>query len=217
MVYPLFEYAFFYYVVLDYIHLRLSVKGNARLEWLLTMGTVALPFKLLLIGWFRMIFVYSITQPKVPFGVRGVVGHTLAFFGLQFALIMVAFENIAFIWFTGIMYPNLGSYWTKRLAGLYFFLFVVNSTFQMVFAFGIFMGNDFLNVSGENPNQQNQLLILFVDRMWLLLVGILPIWFAQVGRKTQAYVKITLELNSDAWEGHVENAERTITLRTIQA
>ena len=216
MIYPLFEYAFFLYVVLDYIHLRLSVKNSSH-QWLLTMGTFALPFKLLFIGWFRMIFVYNVQQPKVPFGVRGIVGHTLAFFGLQFALIMVAFEHIAFIYVTKIKYPHLNLNWTQALAAIYFCLFVLNSTFQMVFAFGLFMGNDFLNVSGENPNKQSQLLILFVDRMWLLLVGIMPIWFAQVGRKTQAYVKITLELNSDAWEDPVENAERTVTLHAIQA
>jgi hypothetical protein len=217
MIYPLFEYAFFYYVILDYIHLRLSVKRNPRLEWLLTMGTVALPIKLLLIGWFRMIFVYNIQQPKVPFGVRGVVGHTLAFFGLQIALIMVAFENISFIWFTGIMYPYLGASWTKGLSALYFCLFVLNSSFQMVFAFAIFMGNDFLNVSGNNPNRQNQMLIFVLDRMWLLLVAVMPLWFAQVGRKTQAYVKITLELNSDAWDEQVEVTDRTVTLRAIAA
>jgi hypothetical protein len=111
MVYPLFEYSFFFYVIFDYIHRRLVCKGTPN-EYLLRMANVALPIKLTLIAWFRMIFVYNVQQPDVQYGVRGIVGHTIAFFGLQLALILVAFENIMFIFATGIYYPRLGRRWT---------------------------------------------------------------------------------------------------------
>lgn len=213
MIYPLFEYSFFFYVLFDYIHLRLSCKGNPTLQGLLRMGTILLPIKLVFIAWFRMIFVYNVQQPVVAYGVRGVVGHTMAFFGLQLALIMVAFENIMFIWMTGIFYPRLGRAWTKRLSILYFCLFVANTTFQMWFAFGIFWDYDTLNVRGDNPNPNHQFLIWCVDRSWMFLVGVMPIWFAQVGRKTQAHIRMTMELNCDAWEEHVNVTEGTVSLR----
>lgn len=112
MVYPLFEYSFFLYVVFDYLHLRLVCKNTDR-HYLVKIANVALPIKLTLIAWFRMIFVYNIQQPDVVYGVRGVVGHTLAFFGLQFALILVAFENIMFHFANEISFPRLGRFWTR--------------------------------------------------------------------------------------------------------
>lgn len=214
MVYPLFEYSFFFYVIFDYIHLRLTCKGDTSLQGLLTMGNIFLPIKLIFIAWFRMIFVYNVQQPGVEYGVRGVVGHTMAFFGLQMALIMVAFENIMFIWSTDIVYPRLGRTWTKRLSILYFCLFVANTTFQMWFAFGIFWGYATLNVQGETANPHHQLIIYLVDRSWMFLVGVMPIWFAQVGRKTQAHIRMTMELNSDAWQGSVNVSEGTVVRRT---
>jgi hypothetical protein len=111
MVYPLFEYSFFIYVVFDYIHLRLVCKGTSK-EYLIKIANVLLPVKLTLIAWFRMIFVYNIQQPDNKYGVGGMIGHTLAFFGLQLALILVAFENIMFIFATGLYYPRLGRRWT---------------------------------------------------------------------------------------------------------
>lgn len=211
----MFEYAFFTYIILDYIHLRLACKNVQGYNWLVNMGTLLLPIKLVLIAWFRMIFVYSIVQPVVPYGVRGVVGHTMAFIGMQIGLIIVAFENIVFIWMTNIEFVPVDARTTKVLTAIYFFLFASNTTFQMWFAFGLFW-HDYptLNVQGDHPNPTHQLIILIVDRMWLILVGILPLVFAQIGRKTQAHIRVTMELNSAAWENAVDVVDRTVLLRT---
>ena len=213
MVYPLFEYTFFLYVVFDYIHLRLVCKGSPKLEGLVTLSNILMPVKFLLIAWFRMIFVYNVKQPFVDFGLRGVVGHTMAFFGFQLALIMVSFENILFIMKTNVVYPRLGPYWTKFCCVLYLCLFIPNTFFQMWFAFGIFWGFDTLNVHGDNPNPMHQLMIMLVDRMWMILVGMLPLWFAQVGRKTQAHIRVTFELNTEAWEDDIHVTEGTVSIR----
>ena len=99
MIYPLFEYSYFIYVVFDYIHLRLAcphVPGTA--QWLQTLGNIVTPIELLLIAWFRMIFVYTVYDTKQYEGpIRGVVGHTMSFFGVQLALILIAFENGTYI------------------------------------------------------------------------------------------------------------------------
>lgn len=209
MAYPLFEYSFLLYVVFDYIHLRLVLK-DTPLHWILRFSNVTFIFKLCLISWFRMIFVYAVTQPDVKYGVRGVVGHTLAFFGFQTALIVVALENILFIQYTNIVYPRLGPVWTRRLAWVYLALFILNTSTQMWFAFGIFWGYETLDVRGPNPNPTHQLIVLLVDRMWLVIVGLMPFWFAQVGRKTQAHVRVTFQLNTDAWAEDVEVSTRNI-------
>jgi hypothetical protein len=124
----------------------------------------------------------------------------MSFFGVQFALILVAFEHILFINLTNIEYPLLGRRGTKIMSWVYLGLFVPNTIFQIVFAGSIFWtDHPILDVAGPTPNPTHILIIFVVDRMWLFLVGVMPLLFAQVGRKTQAYVKITLELDSEAW------------------
>lgn len=147
MAYPLFEYAFLLYVVFDYIHLRLVLKDTPQ-QWILTFANFMFWVKIVLISWFRMIFVYSVSQPDVKYGVRGVVGHTLAFFGFQSGLIIVALENILFIQYTGIVFPGLTAKWTRRLSWVYLALFILNTAAQMWFAFGIFWGYKTLDVQG---------------------------------------------------------------------
>ena len=201
--------------VFDYIHLRLACKNVQGYNWLVTMGTILLPIKLVLIAWFRMIFVYNIIQPVVRYGVRGVVGHTMAFVGMQIGLMLVAFEHIVFIWKTNIAFVPFDARATKILAAIYLFLFASNTMFQMWFAFGLFWHRySTLNVQGDHPNPKDQLMVLIVDRMWLFLVGILPLIFAQGGRKTQAHIKVTMELNSEAWANDVDVVDRTVSMRT---
>jgi len=199
MVYPLFEYSFFFYVLFDYIHLRLVCKNTPQ-DYLLRVANCTLPVKLCLIAWFRMIFVYNIQQPDVHYGTRGVVGHTIAFFGLQLALILVAFENIMFIFATGIYFPRLGRKWTLILARTYLITFIILSSFQMWFAFGLFWGYKTLDVQGDNPNPTHLFIIWLDDRLWMVVVGLMPFWFAQVGRKNQSHIRVTFQLNSEAWE-----------------
>ena len=45
----------------------------------------------------------------------------------------------------------------------------------------------------------------------MFLVGVMPIWFAQVGRKTQAHIRMTMELNCDAWDELVNVTEGTVS------
>ena len=211
----MFEYAFFTYLILDYIHLRLACKNVQGYNWLLTMGTILLPIKLVLTAWFRMIFVYNIIQPVVPYGVRGVVGHTMAFVGTQIGLVIIAFEHIVFIWKTNIVFVPFDARATKILAAIYLFLFASNTLFQIWFYFGLFWHrHTTLNVQGDHPNPNDQLMVLIIDRMWLFLVGFLPLIFAQVGRKTQAHIRVTMELNSEAWENEVNVVDRTVRMKT---
>jgi hypothetical protein len=70
MIYPMFEYAFFTYIILNYVHLRLACRNVPGYEWQVTMGSIFCPIKLVLIAWFRMIFVYNVVQPAVPYGVQ---------------------------------------------------------------------------------------------------------------------------------------------------
>lgn len=81
-------------------------------------------------------------EPKYEWAdIRGVVGHCVAFLGVQLALFMVAFENALFMTLTNISYPILGRKWTKILGWLYIFMFFCSSGFMVIGTISLFYGD----------------------------------------------------------------------------
>ena len=237
MVYPLFELLFMLYIVMDFVHLRLCCKPGGvegTTNALYRYARVLFPIKLVLVVWFRLIFVYTVypvnqnrgmieedgalEQVCAYYGItnsskfgyqgencvpsaRGVVGHTLAFFGLQGGLFLVAFENVLFYLSTNVHFPYIRQPWTSIICWVYLALFFCNSVFQAIFAGSIFWTDKpILDVGIDNPNPAHVMLIFISDRLWLVLVGIMPLFFSQWGRKTQAPVMVSFKLYSPAWE-----------------
>jgi len=194
LYYPLFEYSFLLYVILDHIQFRLSFNAGHR-PGMLLLARITLPIKILLIAWFRMIFVYEVNmvQPDYPDGygpyVEGALGHTMGFFGLQLALILVALENVLYVNLMGVEYPFLGSRGTRIASWLYFTIVTPLTLFKIYVAATALLGHkiDNFHVVGKA-----------VDLTWMLLIALLPILFAQVGRKTEANLKITFERDRGA-------------------
>jgi len=196
MYYPLFEYSFLLYVIMDHLQFRLSFADNQR-PGIVLLAKITLPIKILLIAWFRMIFVYQVNmkQPDYPEGygpyIEGALGHTMGFFGLQLALILVALENVLFINLTGVEYPFVGLQGTRILSWLYFAVVAPLTVFKIYVAYTALIGHkiDHFMVVGR-----------VVDFLWMILVAFMPILFSQVGRKTESHVKITFERDSIAWK-----------------
>jgi len=196
LFYPLFEYSFLLYVLLDYWQLRLSFQDNSRPAHV-RLAKITLPIKLILIAWFRMIFVYQVNmkQPDYPEGygpyIEGALGHTMGFFGMQLALILVALENVLFISLTGVKYPLLGKQGTRIASWIYFAVVMPLTLFKIYVAYTALTGNKIDNfmVIGQ-----------LVDKIWMLLIAFMPILFAQIGRKTEPHVKITFERDCTAWK-----------------
>ena len=144
-----------------------------------------------------MIFVYQVNmvQPNYPEGygpyIDGALGHTMGFFGLQLALIMVALENVLFINWTGVEYPLLGKGGTRIASWLYFVVVAPLTLFKIYVAFTALIGRkiDHFMIIGR-----------VVDLLWMVLIALMPLIFAQVGRKTEAHLKITVERDSTAWK-----------------
>jgi len=196
LYYPLFEYSFLLYVILDHIQFRLSFNPTTR-PIVYRLAMITLPIKIVLIAWFRMIFVYQVNmvQPDYPqeYGpyIEGALGHTMGFFGLQLSLILVALENVLFVNLTGVEYPLLGARGTTIASWLYFFAVTPLTLFKIYVAFTALTGHKINNF---------ELIGKTVDHMWMLLVAFMPILFAQLGRKTEAFLKITVEQDSSAWK-----------------
>lgn len=195
LYYPLFEYSFLLYVILDYFQIRLtflSTRPNI-VRW----ANISLPIKLILIAWFRMIFVYQVNMKQPDYGegygpyIEGALGHTMGFFGLQLALILVALENVLFVYWTGVEYPYLGTAGTRIASWLYFVVVAPLTLFKIYVAFTALIGHKIDNfmVIGR-----------IVDLLWMILIALMPLYFAQVGRKSWAHLKITVERDCIAWK-----------------
>lgn len=141
-----------------------------------------------------MIFVYQVDAPELEydtfFNLRGVVGHTLGFFGMQLALLLVSLQNITQILGQGIVYPWLGDRGTPRACYVYMVVTVVVTFFKIYNASMIFMGH---------PLNINHIWAHSADRIWMILVAVMPLLFAEVSRRTEPYLKITFRLDSDVW------------------
>jgi len=123
--------------------------------------------------------------------IEGSLGHTLGFFCLQLSLILVSLENVLFINLTGVEYPFLGARGTKVASCLCFVAILPLTLFKICVAFTALIGIaiDNFEVVGKT-----------VDHLWMVLVAFMPILFAQVGRKTEAFLKIAFERENSAWK-----------------
>jgi len=205
MFYPLFEYSFLFYVIFDYIQTRLYFIKDMPLFHRFALYT--LPIKILLIAWFRMIFVYQVNMPPPVYEPPyhnimppGVVGHSLGFFGMQFCLILVAFQNVFYILATRVSYPYLGERGTA--IGSYFYLAcIVYVTFFKIYSCVIILSNH----DHTKPVLSATWFRLFhpADRIWMLLVALMPLYFTQIARRTEPYIKVTLELGCDGWNAPI--------------
>lgn len=195
LFYPLFEYSFLLYVILDYFQIRLCFKSSTRTN-VLVWTNISLPIKIILIAWFRMIFVYQVNMKQPDYGegygpyLEGALGHTMGFFGLQLALILVAVENVLFIHYTQVEYP-IGLTGTRIASSLYILVVIPLTLFKIYVAFTALIGRKI-----------NHFMVIgrIVDLLWMVLIALMPLLFAQVERKRSAHLKITVERDCIAWK-----------------
>ena len=120
LIYPFVEFPLIAYAVVDYIQIYRDYKLDKELpSWFFKLATGLLPIKILLLSWFRMVFVNE--------AFRSTVHHTLPFQGLQIALILVALTNSLY-WTTHktpLYAKQLGKKWTHRLIWVYVLCLIV--------------------------------------------------------------------------------------------
>ena len=183
LIYPFVEYPLIAYVVLDYIQIYRDYKYDGQLpSWFFKLATGLLPIKILLLAWFRMIFVNE--------AFRSTVYHTLPFQGLQVALILVAITNSLY-WTahtTPLYIKQLGLNGTHLLMRVYILCLIVVTVFKIVVVSSIFAGSPVVDV--KQPN--SAALCAFADRAWLFLAAVVPFFSAAYERTIEVPLKITV-------------------------
>lgn len=89
MYFPLFEYSFVIYLVLDYAAMKLAYLQGEIPVWFWKLVNYVTPLCIVFVVMFRMIFVFKAYED--------VQGHTAGFLGMQIALLLVAVMNVLYV------------------------------------------------------------------------------------------------------------------------
>ena len=186
MIYPIFEYIFLLYVLLGYIQIRNDYENNECGKNVYNSAAILLWVKVAFIAWFRMIFVCTVTQKPIPFlrtELSPVVAHTLGFFGMQVALILVAFENVSYLIYKEKSMWGMTAAITKIASIVYLTLVLLVTVLKISWASSIFIsGTPWFGEPWPH----------IFDRTWLLLVAVMPIFFAAHGMRTEPDMVISI-------------------------
>jgi len=192
LVYPLFEYLFLLYIVISFLQIMAQYKMGTLPRWLYITSCVTLPFQVVFVAWFRMIFVYKVTDDAV--------GHTLGFFGMQITLCLVAMQNILYSTAYGTAYPMLGRKGTLIVCWMTFALLVPITMYKITWASAIFAGKPILDLN--NPTER--LFIKTMDRVWMALAAVWPLIDAEMQRRSEPPITITVSSGAEPKIGTTE-------------
>ena len=90
MLLPFWEIPFLLYAVFNFLRIQDAYRENKAPRYTFLVSAFFLPIEILLIVWFRIVFVWS---PEVNF-----LNHYLPYVGFQILLFLVAFENALYFY-----------------------------------------------------------------------------------------------------------------------
>jgi hypothetical protein len=188
MFYPLFEYSFLGYIILDHYNMNVGYAKGFVPQWMNRLSTILLPIKIVLVAWFRMIFVNLVSV--------NMLAHSFGFLGLQICLCLVGLENVLYLNAIQVSYRWLGGRRnTKIVSWTYLFLACVTSFFKMFFTtYHILNQKAFYGVT--------PFLTKNIDRFWMLLFAVMPLWFAHLAVRADPALKITIDYDESTIKGN---------------
>ena len=174
LFYPLVEFPLLAYVVLNWLQVRQSYRQGAAPKWLYRLSSALLPVKLVLLSWFRMVFVVIAFEDTK--------GHTLGFQGLQLSLVLVALQDVLYMEALRIAWPRVGRKLTRALHWAYFAALTLVTFLKLLIVLTLFYASapvvDPKTSSGATFCQ-------ILDRLWMLLAAVLPVALAELERHSE--------------------------------
>jgi len=192
MVYPIFEYSFLLYILLDYCQIKNDMLNGIFPAQKAKLMKTMFWIKVVLVAWFRMIFICKVTDGPIIIGaleIPAVVAHTLGFWGLQWGLVLVAFENVLYLTYRKQGMWCFSPESTVKLAYLYLTLLASLTALKFIWSASIFASET------STPIIPNSVARYF-DRGWMILAAVCPIFFALNGMKKDPPMVITI-VNAD--------------------
>lgn len=192
MVYPIFEYSLLLYILLDYFQIQNDMLNGIFPAQKAKLMKTMFWIKVVLVAWFRMIFICKVTDDPIVIGglsIDGVLAHTMGFWGLQWGLVLIAFENVLYLTYRKQGMWSFSNETTIKLAYAYLVGLAASTAFKFIWSASIFASETGTPVF---PNSVASV----VDRVWMLLAAVLPVFFALNGMKKDPTMVITI-VNSE--------------------
>lgn len=187
MYFPFFEYSLVVYVVLDYACMRLAYIRGEIPGWYYSVVKTITPILMLLVIWFRMIFVVVAYQ--------NVRGHTAGFLGLQIALLVITVMNVWYVYLTGQDYLEYGI--SAKTAGQIALVYGVVDVFvTLVKIYGtvyIVLGDGSPPDYFFYPTPVGMTLGRVIDLFYMLTNAVLPPIIAYIRNVGEEAIKITVD------------------------
>lgn len=198
MIYPLFEYTFLIYIILDYIQTAISYhKGLLVSRTFYRIAQILFPIQLFLIAMFRMIF--------VVLAYDSVRGHTAGFLCLMIALLTVTILNTFYVLQTKVMYSWLGGLRGTRFAAILFLtLNIVVCSVKIYLTGYVVLGIDNGAEEGSGHlyptwtltkvGSSGMVLGRVIDYCWMILNAIMPMFISIVRSQTEPLLLCTIDM-----------------------
>mmetsp|Transcript_8951 Transcript_8951/g.26773 ORF Transcript_8951/g.26773 Transcript_8951/m.26773 type:complete len:187 (-) Transcript_8951:107-667(-) len=154
--------------------------------------TVLFWMKIVLVAWFRMIFVCKVTDGPLTIGrftVGAVTAHTTGFLGLQVGLVFIAFENVLYLTYRKQSFWCFSQEMTVKLSYSYLALLITFTVIKMIWTISA--------LAAGTPNTIiSQTVSDFTNTGWMLCAAVLPIFFALEQMKKDPPMVVTI-VNTD--------------------
>lgn len=177
MYFPIFEYSYVAYIVLDFIAHMLSYYKGLLPKWYWNIIRVTLSFQILFGVWFRMIFVFIAYE--------NLRGHTFFFLLLQIALFITTLNNCMYVLLTGQSYSSI-RFSTKKAAifvNIYLILNSIITVTKIVSTIYIVTHPD-VRIPGILKYPLGSLTLgRILDFIWMFFNAILPMILAYIRMK----------------------------------
>ena len=194
MFYPLVEIPLLGYIILTFFQARQDTfkQGSPVGPKFYYFCLFALPFEIILLVWFRMIFVID--------AFSNVVGHTAGFQGLQVVLVIVSVQNGLYNYIRGQIFPFLkeegyfklskkkGKMYTAILTLTYVAVVAVVTVSKLTIVITLFAGSPLID--GKTPEGARAAYAF--DLVWMIVSAVMPIPFAIMERMTEPAIKMTI-------------------------
>eukprot|EP00574_Skeletonema_japonicum_P013789 CAMPEP_0201713642 /NCGR_PEP_ID=MMETSP0593-20130828/407_1 /ASSEMBLY_ACC=CAM_ASM_000672 /TAXON_ID=267983 /ORGANISM="Skeletonema japonicum, Strain CCMP2506" /LENGTH=290 /DNA_ID=CAMNT_0048202817 /DNA_START=86 /DNA_END=958 /DNA_ORIENTATION=+ len=172
MVYPLFEYSLILYLLLSHYQVKNDMLNGIFPAEKEKMMTVLFWIKIVLVAWFRMIFVCKVDDPEITIGrftIDGVTAHTAGFLGLQAGLVLIALENVYYLTYRKQSFWCFSQEMTMNLAYSYLVLLTTITVIKMIWTISILASGTSIVPSSIAD---------VANTGWILFAAVLPVFFA---------------------------------------
>lgn len=168
MIYPAVEYNMALYVATNWYVAESAFRRHSQFAH--SVFTVASMVELVLIAWFRLVFVVRAFDD--------VVGHTIPFMGLQITLAMIAFQNVTYYnllhddevnWSKLSCTGSMKSYMSV-IGWIYAILLFIVTMVKIIITSAVLNGHPLMKIGTSFQSTFGT----FFDWSWLLLAAIIP-------------------------------------------